>query len=572
MFENILSYTKKIGQHDFMILAGNSVSQSSGRYYSLTGSEFTNDQVHVIPVGVGIINNNATGADQSAKLGYFGRVNYSLANKYLFQANFRADASYNFAPENRWGYFPAFSVGWKMSEEGFIKDNVGFIDLLKVRAGWGKSGNDLINPYGYSAQVSNFYPDYIFGNTPVSGSTIISLWNPDIVWETSTTSNIGLDLGVLDNRLRLTADYFIKNTQNILVEYPMPSSTGIGLSGGSEGSAYRNAASVRNNGLELTVDYEKVLKSGFTFNIGANVTFIHNEVTGLGDGLPILDGSHFSGSTITITEKGHPIGSFYGFKMDKVYSTQAEVDADNLNAEALHGSGSAYQDNAQAGDIRFVDVDGDGWITDNDKTFIGNPIPNMIYGLVLGASYKGFDLSANMNGVYGNEIFYNNEYWLEGMVIPFNASVKTKERWKQEGDIASIPRAVSPDANQNTRVSDRWVHDGSYLRLKTVSLGYTIPADVLRRITVNTVSNLRVYFTAQNLVTFTKYPGFDPEINSGSNLAQGIDNGQYPQSKLYMFGLQLTFLTFKRIYYEKNNLYHLWGISSQCLQRRHFKS
>jgi TonB-dependent starch-binding outer membrane protein SusC len=541
MFENVLSYAKNFGQHNFQILAGNSVSESSGRYYSLTGSEFTNDQVHVIPVGVGIINNNSTGADQSAKLGYFARVNYSIANKYLFQANFRADASYNFAPENRWGYFPAFSLGWKLNEERFIKDNVNFIDLLKVRVGWGKSGNDLINPYGYSAQVSNFYPDYIFGNTPVSGSTIISLWNPDITWETSTTTNIGLDLGVLDNRLRLTADYFIKNTQNILVEYPMPSSTGIGLSGGSEGSAYRNAASVLNNGLELTVDYEKVFESGFTFTIGANAAFIHNEVTGLGDGLPILSGSHFSGSTITITQKGDPIGSFYGFKMDKVYSTQAEVDADNLNAEAIHGAGSAYQDNAQAGDIRFVDVNGDGWVTDDDKTIIGNPIPNMIYGLVLGAAYKGFDLSANMNGVSGNEIFYNNQYWLEGMVIPFNASVKTKERWKQDGDIASIPRAVSPDANQNTRVSDRWIHDGSYLRLKTISLGYTIPADALRKISFNTVSNLRVYFTAQNLVTFTKYPGFDPEINSGSNLAQGIDNGQYPQSKLYMFGIQLHF-------------------------------
>jgi TonB-linked SusC/RagA family outer membrane protein len=541
LFENALTYTKKMGQHDFMILAGNSVAQSTGRYFSLTGSDFTNDQVQVIPVGVGIINNNGTGANQSAKLGYFGRVNYSLANRYLFQANFRADASYNFAPENRWGYFPAFSFGWKLNEERFIKDNLAFVDLLKVRVGWGKSGNDLINPYGYSAQVSSFYPDYIFGNTPVSGSTIISLWNPEIVWETSVTTNIGMDLSVLDNQLRLTADYFIKNTQNILVEYPMPSSTGIGLSGGSEGSAYRNAASVLNNGLELTVDYEKVLQGGFTFNIGANVTFIHNEVTGLGDGLPILAGSHFSGSTITITEKGYPIGSFYGFKMDKVYSTQAEVDADNVNAATLHGADAAYQDNAQAGDIRFVDVDGDGWITDNDKTHIGSPIPNMIYGLVLGSSYKGFDFTVNMNGVSGNEIFYNNQYWLEGMVIPFNAGVETKNRWKQEGDIASIPRAVSPDANQNTRVSDRWIHDGSYLRLKNLSLGYTLPADVLKKITFNAVSNLRVYFSAQNLVTLTKYPGFDPEINSGSNLAQGIDNGQYPQSKLYMFGLQIHF-------------------------------
>jgi TonB-dependent starch-binding outer membrane protein SusC len=541
IYENVLSYTRQIGLHDFLILGGNSLSKSIGRYYYLTGSNFTNDQVRVIPVGDGKINNNGTGADQSAKLGYFARINYSFANKYLFQANFRADASYNFAPENRWGYFPAFSLGWKLSEESFIKDHFDFINLLKLRAGWGKSGNDLISAYGYSPQVSSFYPDYIFGNTPVSGSTIISLWNPSIVWETSATSNIGLDLAVLNNQIRFTADYFIKNTQDILVEYPMPSSTGIGLSGGSEGSAYRNAASVVNKGLELTVDYSKVTQSGINFNIGANVSFIKNKVTSLGDGLPILSGSHFSGSTITMTEKGSPIGSFYGFKVDKVYSTQAEVDADNQNAESIHGAGAAYQENAQAGDIRFVDINGDGWITDKDKTVIGSPIPDMIFGLVLGTSFKGFDLTANFSGVYGNEIFDNNQYWLEGMVIPFNASVEIKDRWKKEGDIARIPRAASPDANQNTRVSDRWVQNGSYLRFKTLSLGYTVPFDVLKQISFSTVSNLRIYLTAQNLLTITKYPGFDPEINSGSNLAQGIDNGQYPQSKLYMFGLQINF-------------------------------
>lgn len=540
-YENVLSYTRPIGLHDFLILVGNSLSKSIGRFYYLTGSDFTNDQVRVIPVGVGKINNNGTGADQSAKLGYFARINYSFANKYLFQANFRADASYNFAPENRWGYFPAFSLGWKLSEESFIKDHFDFINLLKLRAGWGKSGNDLISAYGYSPQVSSFFPDYIFGNTPVSGSTIISLWNPSIVWETSATSNIGLDLAVLNNQIRFTADYFIKNTQDILVEYPMPSSTGIGLSGGSEGSAYRNAASVVNKGLELTVDYSKVTQSGINFNIGANVTFIKNKVTSLGDGLPILSGNHFSGSTITITEKGIPIGSFYGFKVDKVYSTQAEVDADNQNAESIHGAGAAYQENAQAGDIRFVDVNSDGWITDKDKTIIGSPIPDMIFGLVLGTSFKGFDLTANFSGVYGNEIFDNNQYWLEGMVIPFNASVEIKNRWKKEGDIARIPRAASPDANQNTRVSDRWVQNGSYLRFKTLSLGYTVPFDVLKQISFSTVSSLRIYLTAQNLLTITKYPGFDPEINSGSNLAQGIDNGQYPQSKLYMFGLQINF-------------------------------
>ncbi len=540
-FENTLTYSKQIGRHDFVVLAGNSVSQSRGRYYSLTASEFTNDQVQVIPVGVGKINNSGTGANQSAKLGYFARVNYSFANKYLFQANFRADASYNFAPANRWGYFPAFSLGWKMNEEGFIKDNTDFINLLKLRVGWGKSGNDLISPYGYSAQVSNFYPDYVFGNIPVSGSTIISLWNPDIVWETSSTTNFGLDLAILNSQIRLTADYFIKNTQNILVEYPMPSSTGIGLANGDGGNAYRNAASVLNNGLELTADYTKVFQNGITFNISGNITFLHNEVTSLGNGLPILDGSHYSGSTITKTEKGTAIGSFCGFKMDRVYSTQAEVDADNTNAEALHGAGSAYEENARAGDIRFTDVNGDGWITDDDKTFIGNPIPKMIYGLVLGSSFKGFDLGVNINGVNGNKIFFNDQYWLEGMVIPFNASVSTRDRWKKEGDITSIPRAASPDANQNTRVSDRWVHDGSYLRLKTVSLGYTVPVSTIKKITMNAVSNLRVYFTAQNLVTLTKYPGFDPEISGGSNLTQGIDIGQYPLSKLYMFGLQINF-------------------------------
>jgi TonB-dependent starch-binding outer membrane protein SusC len=542
IYENTLSYTRQFGSHNFLIMAGNTLSKSTGRYYSLTGSDFTNDLVRVIPAGSGKINNNATGADQSAKLGYFARLNYAWADKYLFQANFRADASYNFAPENRWGYFPAFSLGWKLSEEDFIKNNVNLITLLKIRAGWGKSGSDLIPAYGYSSLIHSFNPDYVFGNNnPVTGSAIVSLWNPEMKWETSTTSNIGLDLAVLQNQLQLTVDYFIKNTQDILVQYPMPSSTGIGLSGGANGSAWKNAASVVNKGLEVTLNYTKLLSGGLNYNLGANVTFINNEVTDLGEGLPIMAGS-FSGNAISKTEKGQPIGSFYGFKMDKVYSTQAEVDADNLNAENLQGAGSAYQENAQAGDIRFKDVDGDGWITDGDKTMIGSPIPKMVFGFNIGASYKGWDLSANFSGVYGNKIFDRNQYWLEGMVIPFNASVKIKDRWKQDGDISSIPRAVSPDVNQNTRVSDRWVHDGSFMRLKILSLGYTIPDNVLKKISFNTVSGLRLYLAAENLLTFTKYRGFDPEIGEiGDNLIQGLDWGQYPQSKLYMFGLEVKF-------------------------------
>ena len=541
IYENTLSYTRKVGSNDFLILAGNTVSKSKGRYYSLTASDFTNDYVRVIPAGSGKINNNATGADQSAKLGYFARLNYSYANKYLFQANFRADASYNFTPANRWGYFPAFSLGWKLSEENFIKDNVNFISLLKLRAGWGKSGSDLIPAYGYTSLIYSFNPDYIFGNTPVTGAAIVSLWNPDMRWETSTTSNIGLDLAMFKDQLQFTADYFIKNTEDILVAYPMPSSTGIGFSGGYNGSAWRNAASVINKGLELTLNYNKVLSSDFNYNIGVNVTFIKNEVTDLGEGLPIMAGS-FSGNSITRTEKGTPIGSFYGFKMDKVYSTQAEVNADNEQAVSLHGADAAYQENAQAGDIRFTDVDGDGWITDGDKTMIGSPIPKMIFGFNMGASYRGWNLSANFSGVYGNDILDRNQYWLEGMVIPFNASVKIKDRWKQEGDISRIPRAVSPDANQNTRVSDRWIHDGSYLRLKTLSLGYSIPADVLSKISFNVISGLRVYCSAENLLTLTRYPGFDPEIGEvGDNLVQGLDWGQYPQSKLYIFGLEVKF-------------------------------
>jgi TonB-linked SusC/RagA family outer membrane protein len=540
IFENVLSFTKQIDQHDFMVLAGNSISKSEGRYYSMNASDFTNDELRILPVGGGIIDNSATGARHSSKLGYFTRLNYTYANKYLFQANFRADASYNFAPSNRWGYFPAFSLGWKLSEESFIKDNSDFISMLKIRLGWGKSGNDLIDPYGYSPQISTFYPDYIFGETPITGSTIISLWNPDITWETSTTSNVGLDLSVLNSQLQITADYYIKNTDNILVEYPMPSSTGIGLAYGNNGSAYRNAASVRNMGFELTANYRKIISGDFTYNIGANVTFIKNEVTGLGDGLPIHDGS-MEGQSVTITEEGIPIGSFYGFKVDKVYSTQAEVDSDSQNAVNIHGEGAKYQENAQAGDIRFVDINGDGWITDIDKTTIGNPFPDLVFGLTMGASYKGLDLSANFNGVYGNEIFNSQQFWTEGMVNTFNASAKVIDRWQNEGDITDIPRAISIDPNQNTRVSNRYVHDGSYIRLKTVTLGYTMPKDLISSLSYNTLTDIRVYFTLQNLFTLTKYPGFEPEINNGSNLAQGIDGGQFPQSKLFLFGIQIKF-------------------------------
>ncbi|NJO69327.1 MAG: TonB-dependent receptor [Bacteroidetes bacterium] len=344
--------------------------------------------------------------------------------------------------------------------------------------------------------------------------------SPFAKWETASTLNFGLDMGFFDNQLTISSDYFIKNTKNILVQVPIPPSIGMGLNDGG-GDPTINAASVENKGVEASVTIQNN-KGRLRYFVTVNAAYIQNEVTSLGQGQPIVDGSWDFGYNITRTEVGMPIGYFYGFVVDRIYNNQQEIDSDHEMATIASGiAETKYQEAAQPGDIRFKDLDGDGHISDKDRTMIGNPVPKLIYGITSNASYKGFDISLTLSGVYGNKIFSAfNTYWLTGMIRPFNATSEVLNRWKTPGDITSVPRAVANDPNKNLRPSTRYIEDGSYWRIKTLSLGYTIPTSMISKLLLNGVTGLRIYISAQNLYTYTSYKGYDPEIgaqNSGDS-------------------------------------------------------
>ncbi|MBN2814073.1 MAG: TonB-dependent receptor [Bacteroidales bacterium] len=548
--EHLLEFNHSNEKQDISIILGNTLPvRSSGRYLAAEGRGFSNEEIKILSVAESTrIDGNATGSWQGVLISYFGRLNLSFRNRYLFTANFRRDASPRFAPQNRWGNFPSFSAGWKISEEPFFKRYKTKVSTLKLRAGWGKSGSDLIGDYAYQPTLHSANINYVFGNpqSTVKGVTVNSLASPFAKWEIASSIDLGLDIGLFENQVTFTTDYFRKNTSNILVEVPIAPSVGLGLNNGG-GDPTINAASVMNTGIETSL----MLRNNagkFRFNVSANLTYVKNKVTSLGNGQPLAEGIYDFGYSITRTEVGKPIGYFYGFKVDRVYSSQEEIDADNSLAIAKTGNPEMlYQDASKPGDIRFKDLDNDGHITDKDRTMIGTPLPDIMYGLSASFNYKNFDLSFVFFGVHGNEIFNAfHTYWLSGMIRPFNASTEVLNRWQQPGDITSIPRAVANDPNKNLRPSDRYIEDGSYQRLKNISIGYKISKNTLDRLSFHAITELRFYFSAQNIFTNTVYKGFDPEIGAQApgdsqlyNLRRGIDVGQYPQPRSFLLGIQL---------------------------------
>lgn len=550
--EHILEYSNSNEKRTISFIAGNTIPvKSSGKYLAVEGRGFSNEEIQVLPVAnYTRIDGNATGSWQSILISYFGRFNYAYKDKYLLTANFRRDASPRFSPKNRWGNFPSFSAGWKVNQEKFFQSLYATVSTFKLRAGWGKSGSDLIGDYAYQSSLHASNINYVFGDPQKTykGVTVNSLPSPFAKWETASTVNFGVDLGFFDNQITLTTDYFIKNTRNILVQVPIPPSGGMGLNDGG-GDPTINAASVENKGLEATLNIQNS-QGDFRYFVSANMAYINNKVTSLGQGQPLSEGSWDFGYNITRTEVGKPIGYFYGFVVDKVYSQQSEIDADNLMAAEKTGKPDIrYQEAAKPGDIRFKDLDNDGYVTDRDRTMIGNPTPNLIYGLTLNLNYKDFDFSASISGVNGNKTFNAfYTYWLTGMIRPFNASSDVLNRWREPGDITDLPRAVANDPNKNLRPSTRYIEDGSYWRLKNISIGYTVPGRTLSKLSLTAVSSARFYIASHNLYTHSSYRGFDPEISAQHpgdsqryNLRRGIDTGQYPQPRTYLFGFQLNF-------------------------------
>lgn len=522
-WENLLIYKRQFGtNHDFTLTAGTTALENRAEW---SGGSNTNlpsndpNDAYISNTIDPIASQGAyQGAAESSLFSYFGRVNYGYANKYLATATFRADGSSRFGRNNRFGYFPSFSGAWVISEEDFW--GVEMVNFLKLRASWGRNGNDRIGDYSFTTVVLPGQ-NYTFGpdETIINGSVSLVSANPDLRWETSTQTDFGLDLELLDGQVSFIADYYIKTTTDMLYAAPIPLVAGTG-------APIQNVASAENRGWEFALYYRN-RKSAFKYNIGANIAFVQNQVTSLGlGGEPVLSGRVQSANAFAAkTEVGQPIGSFFGYVTDGIFQTQQEVEA-----HAFQSEGTA------PGDIRFMDLNNDGVIDVEDQTYIGNPTPDFTYGFNLDFEYKGFDLSLFIQGSQGNEI-YNSTVRYDFTYV--NRPVSVLNRWTGPGTSDFEPRVNLSDPNQNARISDRFVEDGSYARLKNLQLGYNLPKSVTSRLRLQ---KFRVYVSAQNLVTLTNYSGLDPEIGTvGGALEIGIDRGFYPQARTVLGGVSLSF-------------------------------
>lgn len=521
-WENVLTYQETFGQnHSVALTAGTSLLENRHDYSGGANTNLpTNDPADALLSNtIDPITSQSTygGATESALLSFFGRANYEYADKYLFSATFRADGSSRFGVNNRFGYFPSFSGGWVISREPFFRSNA--ITFLKLRSSWGQNGNDRIGDYTFTTIV-NAGQNYSFGPDEVitNGAVPLVSANPDLKWETVTQANAGLDVELFNGRFNLSTDYYIKTTTDMLYAAPIP------LVAGTL-PPVRNIGKVENRGFELALQYRN-REGAFSYSVGGNIAFVNNRVLSLGEGGdPVLTGRvQSANATVSRTEVGRPIAAFYGFVTDGIFQTTEEV--------AAH----AFQHELTApGDIRFKDLNGDGVIDLLDQTFIGNPTPDFTYGLNADCSFKGFDLSIFVLGSQGNDI-YNGTVRYDFTYV--NRPVSVLNRWTGPGTSNSEPRVSLNDPNQNARVSDRFVEDGSFIRLKNLQLGYSPPASLLKSLGIY---KFRMYVSAQNLFTFTRYSGLDPEIGAVSALEIGIDRGFYPQARTFLGGLSVTF-------------------------------
>jgi TonB-linked SusC/RagA family outer membrane protein len=527
MWTNTLSYNREFGKHSIGALAGAEVQQSKYADFAVTGYDVPEDAALMYLSSSQSIDFTVNSyQNETALQSYFGRVNYGFDDKYLITGTVRYDGSSRFLGNNRWGVFPSFAGAWVASNENFLKNNR-IISFLKVRAGWGRVGNEQsANPYGYVTTVAG-NNIYVFNDLIVQGFAPSALSNPELKWEVNEQSNVGIDINFLDNRLSLTADYFDRQTRDMIVAVPIPQYVGA--------AAPRvNAGNMQNKGIEVTAGY----KGGkeFKYNVSANVSFIKNKVTSLGGGAPQDGGGVGKIGNTTRTEIGMPFPYFYGLRTDGIFNTQQELDA------YKDKNGNAIQPAAKPGDVKFVDINQDGLISDADRVDLGNPYPDFQYGFNADLSYKGFDLRLFIQGVQGNEIVNAMLYDTRNLSNSgggwSNFETVRLNRWTATNTSSNEMRMSARDANNNMRFSDRYIMDGSYLRLKNIQLGYNLSKKLLDRAKV---SSARIYVAADNLFTITNYEGFDPEVADYffNPYAYGVDVGTYPQARTFRAGITI---------------------------------
>ncbi len=541
--EYFLSYDKRFGQHSLNLVTGYTSQTFNDIYANQWGRDFASEdptlrymQYASTIVSVPLNNGGNGGRSYDALSSYFGRVNYSFRDRYLLTATLRSDGSSKFAPGNQWGYFPAFSAGWRISEEGFFKNALPMFSNFKLTGGWGRLGNQNVASLQYLALINSSFR-YAFGNGGVqnfiAGAAQSRLANLNIGWETAEMSNFGLEAGLFKNSLYISANYFVKDTKNMLLAPP---------SIGTIGTATipdQNIGQLRNKGLEIEASYRHTA-GDVTFNISGNATFINNKITKLATPGGFLATQLYGRGQqeIVRTYEGQPYGTFYGYKTDGLYQNQGEIDSDaNIANDSRRTDGQI-----KPGDVRFLDLNKDGVVDDQDRTIIGSPQPKINYGFSAGANYKGFDLTLFFVGVGGSKIY--NADRMQGLdaSYSFNLYADANDRWTEKVPGNTIPRVSIDNGNRNFRPSDLFVEKGDYLRLKNMTLGYTIPKTAIGKLKM---SQARIYVTGQNIITFTKYSGLNPElgyVSGGQQYSQlNVDYAQYPLARTWTIGATLSF-------------------------------
>lgn len=523
LVENLLTFDRTFGEHKISALAGYTYQDSRFRHIQAYGEG--------LPQGLEEIDaattnrSNEGNSWRSVLTSILGRVFYSYQNKYLFTATIRRDGSSKFGKNNRYGYFPSFSLGWNVAEEKFM-ENVHWLDQLKLRGGYGVLGNQEIDNYQYSSTITTGinYPD---GNGGLlQGAFPKNFANPDIKWEETAMTNVGIDFMAFNNRLSLTADYYVKNTKDILLTVPIP------ISSGGANDPIRNAGKIRNNGFEFNLGWMDQPNPDISYGINLIGSFNKNKVIAMGsESGSIKGGSTNQNITTSETKAGYPIGGYWLIPTAGYFNSQEEVDA-------YAKDGKKIQPAAEPGDIKFVDANNDGVINDDDRVFQGSPFPDFTFALNGNMRYKNFDLSIGLQGVLGNKIYNATRQTLEDVTKGSNFLASCLDYWTPENKNASHPRLTWDDPNRNTRAeSDRYLENGSYLRLRSVQLGYTFPQTWFK----GAIQHARVYINAENLFTITSYSGYSPDVNADNANYRGFDNFTYPTNRTFMLGLNVTF-------------------------------
>jgi TonB-linked SusC/RagA family outer membrane protein len=542
IIESYLTYTHKSGKHDVTAMVGNTwQNYASSGSISVYGQNYANTSVRSV---FNAENRSIAGETfgRYAFASYFGRFNYQYNNRYLLTVNLRRDGSPRFAPQYRWGTFPSVAFAWKLHEEDFIK-MLNIFAQLKVRASWGISGNDAIGDFRYLSQIYTNGEYYPFGMSPVpvSGATVVNDASANIKWESTTSRTLGVDMSFLRNAVNFTAEYFLKNSNDILFPVPRPESLGYGI-GTTGGDAIVNAASCVNKGIELQLGFRNSIGQ-IQYYIDANYTYVKNNVTSLGTGQPYMD-------DISRTDINHPIGYFYGYTADGIFKTRAELDEVNQKARAAalkvnpqltpdQVAQVFYQlPSTSPGDVRYKDINGDGHISDNyDRSLIGNSIPTHLYGFTVQMGYKKFDFNIFLHGIGGSQIYYTAYEHSRSMKAIENQEIYTLNRWKSEQDPGNgiVPRAIIGDPALNSRPSTLMVSSGNYFKLRQVSVGYSLSDNLMKKAGFN---KFRIYASGSDLLTFTKFQAYDPEFG-GTNLRRGVNYLNYPMPRSFSIGLQV---------------------------------